>query len=541
MSHLLIALAMLSVVPSPNFMRLPPRFVGRINKPEPVTQPVRGTKNALVLLIDFPTQSHQFSKTDFDNLLFLPGNNSMQDYYLEVSYQKFTVSGAVNDWTLAPEPYSYYVGDSFGLYSSYPHNAQKLVEDAVKLADPTINFASYDNDGDGYVDELFVVHSGTGAEATGQKSDIWSHKWQLSDQALGSPGAYLTNDGVYVDVYSMEPEELLDNQLITPGVFCHEYGHVLGLPDLYNSNTGEPGIGMFCLMAAGSWGGEPAGSKPVHPNSWCKYLLGWLTPDSLEPGGTAEIKSAQLPAFALNPRAYRILENPGGADWKEDGSARGEYFLVENRNQTGYDQSLPGSGLLILHVDERQTGNTDNGNPLVGLIQADGDPGFLLAASDWGQGSDLWANDSLGFFNGSVPSSVLYDGTPTGVAVKNISGPGSVMTADLEIGLVLLGRVYSFPNPFIKRNPSDRVLIKYEPTDTAKAQGEYPMFKVTIFNVAGEPVRLLDKAGEVYPLARQALWDLKNDRGQEVTSGLYFYLIENQQGEWNKGRLTVIR
>jgi immune inhibitor A len=540
-SQLLIALAFFSVVQSPQSLRSPPKFPVLVNKPELVKKPVTGSRNVLVLLVDFPDNHHRFSKTDFENILFRTGNQSMQDYYAEVSYQQLHLDGVAVDWRMMAHPYSYYVGDSFGLYSFYPQNAQGLVEDAVRLADPTVNFATYDNDGDGYVDGLFVVHAGVGAEATGNTSDIWSHKWQLSDPELGCPGAYQTNDGVLVDVYSMEPEELTDNEFITPGVFCHEFGHVLGLPDLYNTSDGGPGIGMFCLMAAGSWGGSPAGSRPVHPSSWCKYILGWLNPDSLEAGGATSANPAQLPACAQTPKAYRILENPGGADWQADGSGSGEYFLVENRYQTGFDQSLPGSGLLILHIDERQSGNTDPSHPLVGILQGDRDPDFLLASGDWGTAADLWQSDSLGLFNNSVPASVLYDGSPTGVAVKKISAAGPVMTADLEIGLVLLGRVYSYPNPFIKKNPSDRVVIKYEPSDTVKAQTEYPQFKITIFNIAGDVVRQLDQAGEVYPLARQAEWDMKNDQGQEVTSGLYFYLIEIREGEYNKGRLTVIR
>jgi len=541
LSGLLVALALFAVTESPQALRPAPRLPGRVEKPEPVRRPLLGAKNVVVLLVDFPDHSRRFAKTEFDRVLFAPGSRSMRDYYDEVSFHAFSVSGVVVDWIMMPHPYSYYVGDSFGLYSNYPRNAQGLVEDAVRLADPTVDFSLYDNNSDGSVDGLFVVHAGVGAEANGRTSDIWSHKWQLSDPSSGCPGSYQTNDGVKVDVYSMEPEELTDNFLITPGVFCHEYGHVLGLPDLYNTSTGGPGLGIFCLMAAGSWGGTPAGSSPTHLCAWSKYALGWLNPDSLEPDGVTSISSAALPAAARTPKAYRLLRNPAGEDWKEDGSGTGEYFLVENRFQTGFDQGLPGSGLLILHVDESRTDNADANHPLVGIMQADHDPAFQLSSGTWGTPADLWQSDSFGFFDSSIPASVLYNGRPTGVTVNKISAAGQTMTAHLELGLVLLGRVYSFPNPFIKKSPADRLVIKYEPSDSAKAQSMYPGFKVTIFTIAGEVVRKLDEPGEVYPLARQARWDLKNDQGQDVTSGLYFFLIESQNGEWQKGRLTVIR
>jgi hypothetical protein len=125
-----------------------------------------------------------------------------------------------------------------------------------------------------------------------------------------------------------------------------------------------------------------------------------------------------------------------------------------------------------------------------------------------------------------------------------MSGSDSVMTAGLKIAPMFLGRVYSFPNPVVVRTQSDRATIVYAPSDTERLAGQYPDFKVRLFNLAGEPVRVLDDASEVNPQHRAAYWDVKNEQGRPATSGMYFYTVEIEQDgvtEQNVGRLTVVR
>jgi hypothetical protein len=332
------------------------------------------------------------------------------------------------------------------------------------------------------------------------------------------------------------------------GVFCHEFGHLLGMPDLYDTDYSSNGLGNFCLMAAGSWGrvteSDPPGSCPVHPCAWNKYLLGWITPESVEQGGVDSVESARLAAAAASPAAYRVFSNPGGVDWRAGSIGSGEYFLVENRQRLGFDRGLPGSGLLVTHVDESQADNNNEEHPLVGILQADRVPGFALPAGDRGSDEDLWKQSDTGVRSFTVPSSAFYDGVQSGAAIYGISGSDSVMTASMKIAPMFLGRVYSFPNPFIVRAKLDRATIVYTPTDSGRLSGQYPDFKVRIFNLAGEPVRLLDKEDEVNPQHRAAYWDVKNDQGRPATSGMYFYTIEIEQNgvmEQSVGRLTVVR
>jgi immune inhibitor A len=534
-------------ITEPRYPRLMNAGIERLEKPV-------GERRAVVILIDFNDNQHMYASENFDSLVYSESGRSMRDYYTEVTYGMFTISrqSEVTEWVRAPYDYSFYIGDSFGLYpGTFPANVQGIVYAACSLADPYVNFADYDEDDDGEVDAVFIVHAGPGAEETGYIGWVWSHQWQLSNTGTGCPGAYMTDDGVRIDHYSMEPERFdsLD-RFITVGVFCHEYGHILGLPDLYDYDGSSSGLGMFAMMAAGSWGNangqEFLGASPVHFCAWSKYQLGWVSPIAVERIGVSRLDDQTIPCAAFSPIAFRLLEDPGGPDW-EFYTGIGEYFLVENRYQTGYDRSLPGNGLLILHADDARSDNDNEDHPLVGIMQADGDGDFLLDYGDLGRAEDLWKNSEYGFGDTSRPASLDYDGNPTGVWVYDIGPADSSMNASFWVTPVLLGTVYGFPNPFRADDPpswGQKVIFTYVPTDTVDLGDPNPYFTVAVYNVAGERVRVLDDEPlEVDRYTRRAFWDLKNDNNDEVVSGMYLFVIETQgdKTERRKGRLTVIR
>lgn len=528
--------------------KLPLQFPGKIEKPELIPLPTDRGRELLVILVDFNDNIHTYKSSDFEQLLFGYNTGSMADYFTEVSYGKLSLRGEVRGWYRMKENYRYYLGDSFGIYGNFPHNTQGLVADLIKKVDPEIDFSHYDGDGDGFVDGLLVVHSGPGAEETRDPNHIWSHKWQLSDPVFGSPGTVQTGDGVSVDVFSVQPERFSDGRLITIGVFCHEFGHILGLPDLYDTDYSSAGLGGFCLMAAGSWGkakeNEPYGSSPVHPCAWGKYLLGWTEPDSVEVGVVDSI-SARLVAVASAGCSFRILKNKNGLDWTASGTGSGEYFLVENRQRLGFDRGLPGSGLLILHIDESQPNNDNERHPLVGIMRADGSSSYALGPNDRGSDAHLWKNSTTGVRNFTTPSTAFYDGVQSGVVIEKISSADSVMTAVLKIEPLFLGKVYSFPNPVVGGD-NPQATVVYTPTDSIRLAGKYPRFQVRIFNLAGEPVRVLDREpDEINREHRAAYWrGLRNEGGKPVTSGMYFYIVEIDEEnlkEKNVGRLTIVR
>jgi len=234
-----------------------------------------GNWKALAILVRFRKKPVQVSCQYFDTLLFSQSTGTLRDYYNKVSYGNLDIN-TVNlpseiCWVIAPQTYDYYVNGQNGL-GSYPQNSQKLVEDIVNLVDSQIDFSQYDNDGDGYVDGLFIIHAGPGAELTGNNDDIWSHAWVTSYE--------MNVDGVKVWHYSTEPEYWASPGDMTCGVFAHEMGHaVFGLPDLYDTDNSSAGLGEWSLMASGSWSGLTGlGSSPAFPDAWCLSQMGIVNP-----------------------------------------------------------------------------------------------------------------------------------------------------------------------------------------------------------------------------------------------------------------------
>jgi immune inhibitor A len=152
------------------------------------------------LLVEFSDHAAQTPAEDFDTLMYENQQGTVAHYYLQNSYGQLLIS-TTNlcsniGWLTAPSEYSYYVNSSYG-FGAYPQNTQKLVEDLVDLVDAEIDFSQYDNDGNGYVDMLLIVHAGTGAEFSGSPNDLWSTDWGITPRLL---------DGVYISSYAVLPE-----------------------------------------------------------------------------------------------------------------------------------------------------------------------------------------------------------------------------------------------------------------------------------------------------------------------------------------------
>lgn len=374
------------------------------------------TVQGVIILVDFDDYPKEWDydsvPDDFIHLLFSRGEHetgSMADYYWETSYQQMVVTGEVAGWYRMPEDYSYYTDGQRG-FGQYPRNAQKLAEDAVLAADPDVDFSEYDNDNNDFVDALFIIHAGPGYEDTGNPNYIHSHVWVMSYA--------VPLDGVYAYTYSMEPEETGSGQLVHMGVFGHEFGHVLGLPDLYDTDYSSTGLGYWSMMAGGSWGN--GGRTPVHFDAWCKYEMGWLPAVQLE----ENMRDVEFPPVEENPVAYRL--------WTQ-GSGGAQYFLVENRRKILFDSYIPGEGLLIYHVDENVSGNSNEEHYKVACEQADGL--FNLEGGGGADAGDPWPGltDNRTFDDFSLPNAWDYYEYPTEVAVWNISDSEELMTAHLDV------------------------------------------------------------------------------------------------------------
>jgi len=395
--------------------------IGAIKSRQNIAQSGRANLSALVLLIDFSDKPYTAGSTAatparFDSLLFSDGRKnptgSLKEYYLENSYGNLTVNGSSYGWYRASQSYKYYTNNCDGStgFGPYPNNAYRLVEEAIDLADPYVDFSQFDGDGDGYVDGLFVVHAGTGFEVSGNTCEIWSHM---------SGFGPIYKDGVYIDRYSMEPEEYPGTGMSPIGVFCHEFGHVLGLPDLYDYDGSSEGCGHWSIMASGSYNGNSR--VPAHFDAWCKSQLGFISPTN----ATSNLTGVEFPAAEWNPLAYRVWAN---------GIVGNEYFLVENRQKTGFDSFLPGQGILVWHIDDNIWSNDDEWHPRVFLEQADGK--FDLQYNrNIGDAADPYPGSAAAthFDDKTTPNSRTYSNAVTQTAVWNITPSDSVMTANLDI------------------------------------------------------------------------------------------------------------
>jgi len=411
--------------------------------------PAPSSRSIPVILINFNDTATTCSSSDFSSLLFGSGTWSFKDYYEEISGGAFTVSpgpAGVLGWYTAANGHDYYGQPSgWGPPDKWPGD---LAYEAVSQADATVDFSAFDSDGDCIVDVVAIIHQGTAQEASATAADIWSQSWSLSSTysyGLGHQGAYTSNDvcpsdpGLYmlVDDYIMMPETLpaaLDPGMTTIGVFAHEYGHVLGLIDLYDTDrpANSEGVGNWSLMASGSWGKvERLGDRPSHLDPWSKRALGWLEPNRIQSGQTGKT----IPAVEGNSQVWQFREGSPAAG--------GEYFLLENRQRTGFDAALPGSGMLLWHIDESRSGNSSEWYPgcstcsshyKVALLQAD-NLYDLEHKTNRGDGGDPFPGNSL---NRSIdhltsPASRLYNGEPAGFSLTAISDSSATMSADISL------------------------------------------------------------------------------------------------------------
>ncbi|UCC45609.1 MAG: M6 family metalloprotease domain-containing protein [Candidatus Zixiibacteriota bacterium] len=407
---------------------------------------------------DWPASGQNYSATpqEFQTLLFSnrdidPIHNptgSMTDFYLETSYGTLCVQGDIYGWYMMPETYAHYVGDDDGMGGG----GRELAGDAVDAAEAAgVNFAPYAN-GDLYVDGVIVIHAGPGAE-TGEYG-IWSHRSSITTRYY---------DGVRISSYTMNPEEY-GMGISTMGVFAHEWGHILGLPDLYDINDASPGAGLgrWSMMAGGSWNDN--GRTPAHFDAWCRWQLGFVDVVWLD----YNLAGVEFPQVVHNPVVYGIGENPG--------SSSVEYWLIENRQLVGFDAELPGAGLCIFHADNSVFAQNNRFRYKVAMEQADGDND--LAENGGSDAGDPWPGltNNRDFHDQSVPSSRDNDGLITEVGVWNISNSDSIMTADLDV---------TFSRAWIELAPADSIEFSDASGgdgDGVLEAGETIDFHVTVVN-----------------------------------------------------------
>ncbi len=377
--------------------------------------PSTGTRKALMLLIDYPDQPFTFSNAAIDNMMNQTAysvngaSGSFREYYMETSYGDLVINTDVLGW--------YTAANNRAFYANSP-SPTDLVREAVDAAESAgTDFSQYDGDGDGEVDVVMVIHSGRGEEESGDADDIWSHRW-----ALSAGGNSVTYDGKLINDYIIQPEKYGATNITNIGVVVHEFGHALGLPDLYDTNgatDGEGnGAGDWCVMAAGTW--NNSGKTPAHMSAWCKEQMGWGTLSTL--------------SSATSITGMDYWEN-AGEYYKIPLTGVNEYFLISNRQKLGWDAYIPGEGLDIWHISPSAiTGNVVNSNTShygVQLEQAD-NLNDLNNNTDNGDTGDLFpgSTNNATFDCNSSPSSATHLGANSEVRVYNIAESGTSMSFD---------------------------------------------------------------------------------------------------------------
>ena len=302
-----------------------------------------GQKKCLIILVNFKdNRKFTTSKSYFDRIVnepnFSDGNfkGSMYDYFKAQSEGLFELTFDIVGPVEVANNHSYYGGNNSSGDDKHP---AEMVCEALDLADSEVNYADYDWDGDKVVDQVYVVYAGVGEADSDDTTAIWPHAWSLSDAYnYGDGTGAKTLDNVTIDNYACGGElDGYTEETAGIGTMCHEFSHCLGYPDYYDTDySGGQGMGYWDLMDSGSY--NDSGYQPAGYTGYERWMAGWKTPITLS--ATTNIQN--MPALTTANSDFYIIYNDGNEN---------EFFILENRQKEGWDSSLPGNGLLIVHVD----------------------------------------------------------------------------------------------------------------------------------------------------------------------------------------------
>ena len=394
-----------------------------------------GTKKGLIILVNFKDVKfgRTHTRTMFDNIANKIGftnslgfKGSVKDYFLAQSNGQFELDfDVVGPYTLSQNMAYYGAHSKDGLQDVKPGH---MILEACQMADKDVNYKDYDWDGDGEVDQVFVIYAGFGEADGGPEDTIWPHESQLSTW-VSKP--YETKDGVSVNTYACGNENTYDmlgrSRINGIGTICHEFSHCLGYPDLYDTNYSNFGMGSFDLMCSGSYNGESF--CPPNYSAYEKWVAGWIKPTILDKPASVKGMQAQDVKYG---QAFVVYND----------NNKNEYYLIENRQQSVgiWDKQLPASGMMITHVDydkniwESNHVNTivnysnqygpeyayrDNDHQRLTIFHADNEEG----SSADSQAGDLYPyKDNNSLTDTSSPAATIYQGgTTMGKPITNIT------------------------------------------------------------------------------------------------------------------------
>ena len=396
--------------------------------------------NMLILMVDFTDRAGTYTATDFSGFF-----NSVATYYNTVSNGNVTLTssaethGTSNDGVIGwlRLPYAHPNGGK-NWTATYPRT---LIQDAITAAAPYVNFDTYDTNADGRItgDELAIIVFAAGYEnsyggAAALTPNVWGHaSWGRN---LTIPGSTKVVDG-YTLMGEIHGTTVSNSHQGTLGIVVHELGHLMfQWPDLYDYDFSSEGIGNWCLMSGGSWGYASTdlygGQTPVMPSAWLRKKSGWV--NTQPANGPIPVTAAGADTATANNTVVQAVTS---------GLAT-EYFLLENRQNQGYDRGLQGlipsfaGGLAIWHIDDSVPRGPKGGlneNDAHRLVNLEAPDGWTAPAGNRGAATNLWySGNGVSFDSLSTPNSNLHNGTASGVSVSAISTSATIMTATFGTG-----------------------------------------------------------------------------------------------------------
>ena len=323
---------------------------------EATTFPLQGSPKSLVLLVGFKDLPFEQSLEDFDKLLNQSGydyngaTGSCRDYFIAVSdsvfQPQFDVFGPFN----LPRNMADYGAESGNSHDKDPYSM--VVDACVAAAESGVDFEQYDTDNNGVLDNVFIYYAGHNQAEGGPANSIWPHKASVAWRNAKVDDKYLATYAC-----TSEYSGSSGTRRASIGTFCHEFGHVLGLPDLYDTGYKYYTVSDWSIMCSGNYNNN--GRTPPTYSAYERFFLGWLQPEQLTEKGQYALEPLQE-----SNQAYLIAEKTHNLNG--DNPNPNEFFLLEYRTKTGWDTYLPGSGMLVWHIDYLASAwyqNTPNNGP----------------------------------------------------------------------------------------------------------------------------------------------------------------------------------
>lgn len=319
------------------------------------------------------------------NTYQVSSEGSARQYFYDASFGQYNPQFDVIGPVTVSREYAYYGKNNVN--TQFDQRPWEMIKEACVIADTLldVDFTQYDNNGDGDVDFVYVIYAGYGEADGGDANTIWPHSYQLSNA-----GAYCRVDGVSVDLYACGNEiDYYTKNHTGIGTFCHEFSHVLGLPDLYTTEgQNHKTLGEWSILDYGPYNND--GNTPPAYSAYERFFMGWLTPEVI-------VDSANIRLEELNSSQRALListEDQHNLIGNDPKSTR--FYLLENRQQQGWDTYLPGHGLMLTYVQynatrwQENTVNNTSRSMGVDLIEADGKAPNSSGTGYLGKATDLF-------------------------------------------------------------------------------------------------------------------------------------------------------